>query len=319
MGTGTSMKILISIISLLLCFSAWSQCANPSRVGGDASGSPFKLSASRYNADLNLLYTTNKNFDGKCLSDDSIKEKSLDKTSFKTLYSSLRDGCTIRRSSAGAVAIGPCRMMINGNTVDTIVETSVVMGCADCDIDSPDSVYYVYVSKNSSGTNLAGFLSLTAPTYHDLDVSGNRCVGRVANDASSGLYYYAEQMADYGFEYADKKIISYGAGYRIAECSFTVTDTVAPAMSYTINTGECADTITTSGDGVYAVNFKANYWQTAPACFVNTQNATDANTRIVTTVAVPSVTIFSYQMFSPAAGANLDTGAKIECTGRTNL
>jgi hypothetical protein len=326
MGIGIEMK-KIALLLLFFTVNAFAVCSNSVRPGGDASGSPFLLTAAKYNNDLNTLYDTNQIFDGECIQDNTIKDASLDRDSFSTLYKSLRDGCAIQSNGSNTTYIGPCRMMINGNTVETTSSTAVTMGCAGCATEASSATYYVYVNKTSDGSALSGFFSSTAPSYHDLDVDGNRCVGRVRNDASGSLLYYSEQMNVGGFEFSDKKIVTYSPNNkRVGHCSIKITDVGGgTAVTYSIVAGECVAStgaVVNSAAGVYVITFKSGFWYSTapPACFVFAHNETgDGKLRVPYQNGAPAAATFSFNTYSPADAANVDTGSIIECVGPTTI
>lgn len=184
------MKILTFIFAFFVTQAVYAgTCTSISRTNSAANS---VLTSTKYNTDLNTVYTHTNALDGGCVTDGTLEKVALDSSEFASPWDSFKDGCKVEYSSASQVTVGPCRMAVNSNWVNTSTTTTVAMGCGDCSSETANTAYYVYAKNGSDGTTLNLFLSTTAPTdNHGEDGSNNKVVGRLFNNTSSDIDQYS--------------------------------------------------------------------------------------------------------------------------------
>lgn len=182
------MRNLIILIFLSLSFNLWGACDAPiSRTNNSANA---VLTSTKYNADLNTVYTAANTVDGSCLTDGSVTTTKLDTTSLAVLLKTVHTGCKVVYSDANTVNVEKCLLAINGNFVETTTNTSVTWGCTGCSSQAASTTYYVYAVSTSTGSTLTLKILTTAPGSNGFN-GDDRVLGRFYNDAAQDIDSYS--------------------------------------------------------------------------------------------------------------------------------
>lgn len=185
-----------TILFLIVSFNIYAgTCTSISRTNNSAN---TVLTSTKYNTDLNTVYSAANNLDAGCLTDGTLETGSLNTTSFATIVNAVKEGCQLSRTDANTIAVGKCLLTVNGIHVKTTASTSVTWGCSGCSSETASTQYYLYASATTStSTSLGLIISTTAPGSDGFDGSGNRIIGRFFNDAGSNIN--AQSLATWSF------------------------------------------------------------------------------------------------------------------------
>jgi hypothetical protein len=178
------MKILFLIIALF-SFRAWSTCTSP--ISRTNSSPNTVLTSTKYNTDVNTVYSHVNNMSGTCIQDASVPATKLDTTTLPSLVYAIKEGCKVSYSDANTLSVGKCIVSVNGNYIKTTSNTTVTWGCSSCSSEVVSTTYYLYATSASS---LTLKISTTAPGedgYNGTD----RALARFYNDAASNIDQYS--------------------------------------------------------------------------------------------------------------------------------
>ena len=179
------MKTIILFFTFFFLSSAYAgTCTSISRVN---NGANQVLTSTKYNSDLNTIYTNSNAYDGGCITDGTIEAVALNVAEFAPLYRSIKSGCKTVFSSVSTMNVEKCSAGINDAFVTTTINTSVTWGCGGCASEASGTVFYVYALDTSSGSTLNLTFSTTVPNSDGYDASNNRVLGRFFNNASSDI------------------------------------------------------------------------------------------------------------------------------------
>lgn len=186
--TEVQIKILFVFFLALFFYESvyGAACTSISRTNNSSNS---VLTSTKYNNDHNAAYTAiNDIIDSNC----TIGKASLTASDFTAPWDSFKDGCKVTYSNASTLSVGPCRLAVDGEWVNTTTSATVSFGCGSCSAEVVTQSYYVYVADGSSGTTLNLFISDTAPTdNHGEDGSNNKVLARFFNDSSSDIDQYS--------------------------------------------------------------------------------------------------------------------------------
>lgn len=175
-----------------LAFSYFSQAeaGTCSSISRSSFGANTVLTSAELNSQFSTVYSATNDLDAGCLTDGTLEASALNVTDFQPLLNNVVAGCSISRSSASAISIGPCSMSINGNMVNKSGSTVVSMGCIGCSTEIANRSYYVYVKGDSTASTVNATISTTVPDA--LGYNGtNKVVGRFYNDTGSDIEQYS--------------------------------------------------------------------------------------------------------------------------------
>jgi hypothetical protein len=190
----TILKKLILFLSII-SIECWANCTSP--ISRTNSSPNTVLTTSKYNNDLNTVYSHVNNISGSCLQDSSISAVKLDTTSLPPLVYAIKEGCRVSYSDPNTLSVGKCIVSVNGNYIKTTSNTTVTWGCSGCSAESSSSTFYVYATSSSP---LTFFISTTAPGEDGYNGT-SRVLGRFYNDASSNIDQYSvDQWKTNGFQ-----------------------------------------------------------------------------------------------------------------------
>lgn len=181
------MKYLTGLILLSLIFLSGmlqAQCTSISRTNSSALS---VLTSTKYNSDLNTVYTAVNAFDGGCITDGTLESTALNTSDFAPLLKGLKEGCKVQYSNASTINISECLASVNGNFVTTTTNTSASFGCTGCSAEVATTSYYVYIQTGSSGSTLTPLILTGAPNDDGYDGSGNKVLGRFFNNTASDI------------------------------------------------------------------------------------------------------------------------------------
>ena len=180
----TVVMILVTIFAFLP-IDARAVCASPiSRTNSSANS---VLTSTKYNLDLNTLYTQINELPGDCIEDNTITFDKLNTTSFATLLNGIQQGCKVTYSNASTVLIDKCIASVNGEFIRTTTTTSASFGCANCSSETSSTLYYLYIKNGSTGTTITPLILTSAPNNDGYDASNNKVLARFYNGSSSDI------------------------------------------------------------------------------------------------------------------------------------
>jgi hypothetical protein len=180
----TILKKLILFLSII-SIECWANCTSP--LSRTNSSPNTVLTNSKYNNDLNTVYSHVNNMSGTCLQDSSISAVKLDTTSLPPLVFAIKEGCKVSYSDSNTLSVGKCIVSVNGNYIKTTSNTTVTWGCSSCSSETSSGTFYVYATSSSP---LTFFLSTTAPGEDGYNGT-SRVLGRFYNDASGSIDQYS--------------------------------------------------------------------------------------------------------------------------------
>jgi len=273
-------------------------CNSISRVN---AGPNSVLTSTKYNGDLNTVYAHTNNFDGECITANTIPFTALSLTDFDVLLNAPKEGCKITKSDAATIAVGECRLAINGAYVTTTTTTTETWGCSGCSAEANSTVYYVYAADGSSGSTLNILISTTAPGEDGYDGSNNRVIGKFFNNSSGDIEDEVKVWTVDGFR----------GGYRKEIC--TVENN---GSSQAIDEGGCSYWVTTiarQAGGHTRLTLTSGIYQEKPVCTCTTVDTTyDAGCSMIVT---SSTQIDVYTFRIATAQSLQDRDFAIVCLG----
>lgn len=149
------------------------------------------LTSTKYNTDLNTVYTAVNSLDGECLQAGTVGGDALNASDFAPLLKGIKEGCKVQYTNASTLAISECLASVNGSFVTTTTDTSVSFGCTGCSAEVATTTYYVYIQTGSSGTTLTPLLLTGAPNDDGYDGTGNKVLAKFYNDGSGNIDQYS--------------------------------------------------------------------------------------------------------------------------------
>jgi hypothetical protein len=183
------MKNFIVLLAFLLISTVKAgTCTSISRTN---SASLSVLTSTKYNTDLNTVYTAANAFDGGCITSGTLESDALNTTQFAPLLKGLQQGCKVIYSNASTVQIDKCIASVNGNFVTTTTTTNASFGCTGCSAEVASTTYYVYIQTGSTGSTLTPLILTTAPNNDGYDNTGNKVLARFYNNGSSNIDTYS--------------------------------------------------------------------------------------------------------------------------------
>lgn len=220
------MKHLITLLVFILISTVHAgTCTSISRTN---SASLSVLTSTKYNTDLNTVYTAANAFDGGCVTSGTLESDALNTTQFAPLLKGLHQGCKVIYSSATTVQIDKCLASVDGSFVTTTTTTSAAFGCSGCSAEVASTTYYVYIQTGSTGSTLTPLILTTAPNNDGYDNSGNKALARFYNNGSSDIDQYSiDQWNQNGFIPSDTDWIDGGAATITGTTSNPTKGTVA--------------------------------------------------------------------------------------------
>lgn len=177
------MKTIIFLFSFLSLAYAGT-CTSISRTNNSPN---TVLTSTKYNTDLNTVYSAANDFDGGCITDGTLESSALNATDFAFLNKGIHQGCKASRSNDSTVSVDKCYLSVGGNFVATTAATTQSFGCTGCSSETSSTTYYVYAKPDSDGTTLNLLLLTTAPDADGFDSNGNKVLARFFNNASSNI------------------------------------------------------------------------------------------------------------------------------------
>jgi hypothetical protein len=181
MEIGINMKNAL----ILLCILWGIEFANAScstQITRTNSSPNTVLTSTKYNTDLNTVYTKVNDLDGDCITDDSLPWGSIDETTVPPLAKGAKEGCLATRSDANTISIDKCLIAVSGVQIEKTTATTVTWGCTGCSSEVNSTAYYVYATNAST---LTLKISTTAP-----DAYGYNSTDRVL------AYFYNNSAGD---------------------------------------------------------------------------------------------------------------------------
>lgn len=183
------MKTFILFFSIILTGVIHAgTCSSISRTN---AASLSVLTSTKYNTDLNTVYSAANALDGGCITDGTLESSALNSTDFAPLLKGLQQGCKVIYSNASTVQIDKCIAAVNGSFVTTTSTTNASFGCSGCSAEVASTTYYVYIQTGSSGSTLTPLILTTAPNNDGYDNTGNRVLARFYNRGDSDIDQYS--------------------------------------------------------------------------------------------------------------------------------
>jgi hypothetical protein len=182
MEIGINMKNAL----ILLCILLGIEFANAScstQITRTNSSPNTVLTSTKYNTDLNTVYTKVNDLDGDCITDDSLPWGSIDETTVPPLAKGVKEGCLATRSDANTISIGKCLIAVNGVQIEKTTATTVTWGCTGCSSEIASTTYYVYAIDASV---LTLKISTSAPDAFGYNGT-ERVLAYFYNNASSDI------------------------------------------------------------------------------------------------------------------------------------
>lgn len=228
------------------------------------NSSPFEvLTSTKYNTDLNTVYSAANSLDGGCITDGTLEAGALNTTEFNALLNAPKTGCGVSRLDNNTLSINRCKIFVNGESVQTTTTTSVTWGCSGCASEIASQGYFLYVANGSTGTNLNGLISTTAPNGDGYDASNNRVLARFFNDGSSNISSDVINWVEGTFQKVSNSN-NFSRGYRIEGCDFRGNGTTI------LNGGGNCDgwisSLAEPAGGEYDITFKTDVFRDTPMC-----------------------------------------------------
>ena len=295
---------------LILTFAVYGACLSSAQAGTCTSisrtnASPNTvLTSTKYNLDLNTVYTQINSLDGGCLTDSTVELDALNATEFAVPLNAIKEGCKISRSDAATISVDKCRIAVNGNLVTTSSATTVTWGCTSCAAEATATAYYIYAK---TGTSLDLLISTSAP---DADgYSGtSKALGRFYNDGSGDIATNSiEQFIVSDFGYGQGALKS-TAGTRKHVASARVTNSGTPAIA---QHDSWVGSITDVNTGQSTLNVLNGTFDSTPSCFcVATSDSAGICTNSGATTNATAVRIVTQ-----ASGASADINYSVICIG----
>jgi len=203
----------LSLTALYLVFvclftSAYAgTCTSISRTN---SGANTVLTSTKYNADLNTVYSHANDLDGGCITDGTLEAAALNSSEFAFLNKGIHQGCKVTKSNDSTISIDRCHLSVNGNFVSTTSATTESFGCSGCSTETSSTAYYVYAKSDSDGSTINVLLLTSAPNADGFDGSSNRVLARFYNNSSSNIDSYSiDQWAINEFKRSKSALVSY--------------------------------------------------------------------------------------------------------------
>jgi len=175
------MKFILLLIFSFLTFDTWATCSSP--ISRTNSSPNSVLTSTKYNLDLNTVYTKVNDLDGDCITDDSISFDKIDQTTLQPLAKGVKEGCLATRSDANTISVDKCLISVSGTQIEKTTATTVTWGCGSCSSEVASTTYYVYATNAST---LTLKISTTAPDAYGYN-STDRVLAKFFNDASSNI------------------------------------------------------------------------------------------------------------------------------------
>jgi len=174
--------IFLAIIGILfICHEASAACSSPVSRTNNAANSV--LTSSKYNTDLNAVYTAANTVDGSCLTDDTVTSAKLDATTLGPQLNAIQHGFKCSRSDANTIAISRGWITVNSNSITTTTDTTIQFGCGGCSAEATGTAYYVALK---TGTVEDPVITTTAPD--DKGYSGtSNYICKFWNDGDSNI------------------------------------------------------------------------------------------------------------------------------------
>ena len=185
------MKLLVFILAFLTFGAYAGTCTSVSRTNASSN---TVLTSSKYNTDLNTLYSAHNAYDGGCITSGTIEADALLATDFPeigtdAIRKGVVDGCKITRKDADEIYVQGCKIAINGVFTVSTGLTTVAMGCTGCTTETTSTMFYVYVTDSSTTTTLDVTIRGNQPQF-DGTLGGSpnyRVIGRFYNDSAGDI------------------------------------------------------------------------------------------------------------------------------------
>lgn len=169
------------------------------------------LTSTKYNLDLNTVYSRVNELPGDCVTAGTLPATALTESEFAPLFEGIKEGCFATRSDANTISIDKCIISVSGNLIKKTTATTVTWGCSGCSSEVSGTTYYVYATD---ATSLTLKISTTAPDAFGYN-GAERALARFYNNASSDIDTYS----------VDQWIVSRFEPQKVASVSYTPTGT----------------------------------------------------------------------------------------------
>lgn len=175
------MKILLLLGAFLAWQNAFAVCDSViSRTNNSANA---VLTSTKYNTDLNTVYTRVNELPGDCVTDGTLEYAAIDQTTFQPAAKGIKEGCAATYSDANTISIDKCLIAVSGTQIEKTTATTVTWGCSGCSAEVVSTTYYVYAT---SASTLTLKISTTAPDAYGYNGT-DRVLARFYNNASSAI------------------------------------------------------------------------------------------------------------------------------------
>jgi len=181
------MKKLYFLYPILLFFVVFGAkdvlagtCTSISRTNNSANA---VLTSTKYNLDLNTVYTAVNALDGGCVTDGTLEKAAVNTTDFSVPLNGIKEGCKVTYNNASSIDVDKCRIAVNGNWITTTGLTNVAFGCSGCSAETTNTAYYVYAK---TGSTLDLLISTTAPDSNGYSGT-SKVLGRFYNDPAGDI------------------------------------------------------------------------------------------------------------------------------------
>lgn len=198
----TVIKFIVLLFLIISAQSFGATCTSISRTNNSANA---VLTSTKYNTDLNTVYTAANALDGGCITDATLEDDALNTTDFAALLNGLTDGCIVAYSDANTLSVGKCRASVNGAFVRTTVATTVTWLCSGCSAEASSTYYFLYIKTGSTGSTLNLLISTSAPNEDGYDSSGNKVLAKFYNSSGSDIFTQSivQWVGGKGFVFTD--------------------------------------------------------------------------------------------------------------------
>lgn len=159
------------------------------------------LTSTKYNSDLNTVYTHTNSLDGGCVTDGTLEDGALNTSDFGVPLNAIKQGCNVTRSDAATLSVDSCYVSVNNKWIKTNSATTVTWGCSGCASEVAGQKYYLYAAATStSPASLDLLISTTGPNGDGFDGSNNRVLAGFYNTASGDISQYIHPWANGRFD-----------------------------------------------------------------------------------------------------------------------
>lgn len=286
------MRILI-IFLVLINSSAYAVCTPLTRINNAPN---TVLTSTKYNADLNAIYSKSNAFPGDCVTANTLPLTALNTSLTGPILSSEILGCAIDYVDGNTLAVKPCKVMVDGIASTSSASTTWTWGQAGDAAEATATTYYIYAKKQAA---LGLHVSTSAPDDFGYS-STERAIGRFRNN-DVGIIYAPNVDSINTLDNIDCTFnASYSIGY--------VLEPQAGIDNWCINTL----TLSAPSTGVIVASFSTSFFNNSNK-LASCQATSDTAGNIASTKTTSdSISVY----LTDSTGAAVNSGYQVNCKGK---